>query len=236
MEEYGRRCIAQLAHECCGEELSAERAQEIAWAIDGDLVQYLDMADTGAARNAPGGYGLSAVVSGFNPTWIDEQMAGSSEAAEEFRLNQFRRAMAFIREVIINAVKYRVGALLALDQVRQAQRLEGGRLLFLENGALPWSGVVRNEMPEVVFVLSYSVSDRRHMLHTVPVAAESFKARRDLPGTWAGLRGEELAAVTGVADAVFCNNNLFIAAAISFEGALQMARLALAEADAQPSA
>lgn len=235
-KEYGRRCVAQLAHECCGEELSPERAQEIAWAIDGDLVQYLDMADTGAARNAPGGYGLSAVVSGFNPTWIDEQMAGSSEAAEEFRLNQFRRAMAFIREVIINAVKYRVGALLALDQVRQAQRLEGGRLLFLENGALPWSGVVRNEMPEVVFVLSYSVSDRRHMLHTVPVAAESFKARRDLPGTWAGLRGEDLAAVTGVADAVFCHNNLFIAAAISFEGALQMARLALAEADAQPSA
>jgi uncharacterized UPF0160 family protein len=228
-KEYGKRCVARLAHECCGNELAPERAQEIAWAIDSDLVQYLDMADTGAARNAPGGYGLSAVISGFNPTWIDDQTAGSIEAAEEFRLNQFRRAMGFIREVIINAVKYRVGALLALDRVRQAQRLEGGRLLFLENGGLPWSGVVRNEMPEVVFVISYSSAERRHMIHTVPVAADSFKARKDLPASWAGLRGPELAAVTGVEDAVFCHNNLFIGSAVSFEGVLQLARLALAE-------
>ncbi|HEY8607703.1 MAG TPA: MYG1 family protein [Noviherbaspirillum sp.] len=230
-KEYGGRCVAQLAHECCGQELPPQRAQEIAWAIDSDLVQYLDMADTGSAKNAPGGYGLSAVVSGFNPTWIDEQMAGSVEAAEEFRLNQFRRAMGFIREIIINAVKYRVGALLALDQVRQAERLEGGSVLFLGNAALPWSSVVRNEMPEVLFVVSYSMNENRHMIHTVPVAADSFKARKDLPKAWAGLRGGELAAVTGVEDAIFCHNNVFIAAAVSYEGIMRLARLALAEPD-----
>jgi len=182
---------------------------------------------TGAAKNAPGSFGLSAVISGFNPTWLDEQQAGSAAAAEDMRLQQFRRAMAFMADVLLNQVRYRVGSLLALEQVRQAQALEDGKLLFLKNASLPWASVVRNEMPKVLFVISYGLSDNRYMLHTVPAAADSFAARADLPVAWAGLQGEELAAVTGVADAVFCHNNLFIAAAESFEGALEMARQAL---------
>jgi uncharacterized UPF0160 family protein len=65
------------------------------------------------------------------------------------------------------------------------------------------------------------------MIHTVPVSADSFKARADLPLSWAGLRDAELAAVTGVADAGFCHNGRFIAAAKSFEGIRAMANLAL---------
>jgi uncharacterized UPF0160 family protein len=61
----------------------------------------------------------------------------------------------------------------------------------------------------------------------VPANPETFEARKDLPAAWAGLRDAELAAVTGVPDAVFCHNNLFIAAARSFEGILKMAQQAL---------
>ncbi len=53
-------------------------------------------------------------------------------------------------------------------------------------------------------------------------------ARLGLPERWAGLRDAELAAVSGVADSVFCHLNLFIGGARSFEGAVQMAALALA--------
>jgi uncharacterized UPF0160 family protein len=226
---YGARCVALLAERHTGHRLGEREAQEMAYAIDADLVQYLDMSDTGAARSAPGGYGLSAVISGFNPNWLDEQAAATPEAAEAMREQQFRRAMALIADVLANQVKYRVGSLLALDQVRQSQVLEDGRLLFLKNASLPWTAVVRNEMPKVLFVISYSVAERRHMLHTVPAASDSFDARKDLPAAWAGLRNRDLAAVTGVADAVFCHNGRFIAAAVSFEGALQMARLALGD-------
>ncbi|MFP5392057.1 MAG: MYG1 family protein [Gammaproteobacteria bacterium] len=110
--------------------------------------------------------------------------------------------MALLLDVIVNAVKYRVGALLALKQVRQSQMLEGGKLLFLANSALPWSTVVRTEMPEVLFVISHNIAEQRYMLHTVPAAAEGFKARADLPAPWAGMRDADLAAVTGVPDAV----------------------------------
>ncbi len=226
-KEYGARCVAHIAQTYLGCDLAARDAQEMAYAIDADLVQYLDMSDTGAARNAPGGYGLSAVVSGFNSTWLEEERAGSVAAAEELRLRQFRRSMMFMADVLVNQVRYRVGSMLALEQVRQAERLEGGRLLFLKNAALPWTSVVRKEMPNVLFVISYSIAEQRHMLHTVPATTDTFEARKDLPAAWAGLQAAELAAVSGVPDAVFCHNGLFIAAATSFEGALKMARLAL---------
>lgn len=232
--EHGARCVARIAEICAGYSIQPEQARHIAYAIDSDLIQYLDMSDTGAARNAPGSYGLSAVISGFNPTWLDERQAGTAAAAEEVRLAQFRRAMEFMTDVLTNAVRYRVSGTLAVEQVRQAQTLEDGRVLFLKNGSLPWSTVVRVEMPKVVFVLSFSMADQRYMLHTVPAAADSFAARKDLPAAWAGLQGAELAAVTGVPDAGFCHNKRFIASADSFEGALTLARLALAEGTAAP--
>jgi len=229
--EHGARCVMRIAEACAGYAIQPEQARQIAYAIDSDLVQYLDMSDTGAARNAPGSYGLSAVISGFNPTWIDEQHAGDASAAEEVRLAQFRRAMEFMADVIVNAVKYRVSGTLAVEQVRQAQVLEDGKVLFLENASLPWSTVVRTEMPKVVFVVSFSIAEQRYLLHTVPAAADSFVARKDLPAAWAGLQGAELTAVTGVPDAGFCHNKRFIASAESFGGALALARLALSDAE-----
>jgi uncharacterized UPF0160 family protein len=229
--EYGGRCVATLAAQHTGAQLSDDTAQQIAWAIDADIVQYLDLSDVGAAKNAPGGYGLSAVVSGYNPSWLDEERLGYGERADAYRLDQFHRAMGFLTDVMANAVKYRVGAMLALEQVRQAEVLEGGRLLYLKNSALPWSSVVRKEMPKVLFVISHNIGEQRYMLHTVPATADTFEARADLPASWAGLRDAELAAVTGVPDAGFCHNGRFIAAARSYEGIHAMALQAIREVE-----
>ena len=43
------------------------------------------------------------------------------------------------------------------------------------------------------------------------------------------LRDQALADVTGVADAVFCHNGVFIAGAKSKQGALQLAAMAVAD-------
>lgn len=229
--EYGARCVGILAAEHAGVQLPDDKAREIAYAIDADIVQYLDLSDVGVAKSAPGSYGLSAVISGYNTNWLDEQRLGYGEAMEAYRMAQFRRAMAVLADSMVNAVKYRVGAMLAVQQVRAAQVLQGGRLLFLENGALPWSQLVRKEMPKVLFVISHSIAEQRYMLHTVPLNTESFDARADLPEAWAGLRDAELAAVTGVPDAGFCHNGRFIASAKSYQGAHAMALLALQEVD-----
>lgn len=224
---YGARCVSALALEHAGHQLSDSKAAELAHAIDDDIVQYLDLSDVGAAKNAPGSYGLSAVVSGFNPNWLDEQRLGYGEAADAYRLSQFERAMQVLTDIMINAVKYRIGALLAVEQVRRGEVLEGGKVLFLENGAAPWTQVVRKEMPDVLFVISHNIAEQRYMIHTISISADSFAARADLPRAWAGLRDEQLAAVTGVPDAGFCHNNLFIASAKSYDGIRIMAKLAL---------
>lgn len=93
---------------------------------------------------------------------------------------------------------------------------------------MPWTHVVVNEMPEVMFVIYPDSDGDQYQIKTVPVEAGSFTARMDLPEPWAGLREGELAAVTGVADSVFCHLNLFIGGARSFEGAVRLAELALA--------
>ena len=234
--EYGALCVCALALAHTGQRVSDDKAIEMAQAIDADIVQYLDLSDVGAAKNAPGGYGLSAVVSGFNPNWLDEQRLGYGDAADEHRLAQFTRAMELLTDIMINAVKYRVGASLSVEQVRHAEVLEEGRVLFLENGALPWSQVVRKEMPKVLFVISHNIAEQRHMIHTVPVSPDSFAARADLPEAWAGLRDEKLAAVTGVHDAGFCHNGRFIASAKSYEGIRSMASLALQALERQRKA
>jgi len=225
--EYGARCVGAIAASHMGHDLPRETAREIAYAIDNDIVQYLDLSDVGAAKNAPGGYGLSAVISGYNPNWLDEERLGYGAPADQYRLDQFRRAMGILTDILVNAVKYRVGALLAVEQVRDSEVLADGKLLFLRNSALPWTQVVRKEMPKVLFVISHSLAEKRYMLHTIPVSPESFEARADLPAPWAGLRDAELAAVTGVPDATFCHNGRFIAAARSYEGAYAMALQAL---------
>jgi uncharacterized UPF0160 family protein len=82
-------------------------------------------------------------------------------------------------------------------------------------------------MPEVVFVIYPDSDGEQYQVKTVPAELGSFVARLDLPKSWAGLRDQELAAVTGVPDSVFCHLNLFIGGARSLEGAIRLAELAL---------
>ena len=58
-------------------------------------------------------------------------------------------------------------------------------------------------------------------------ACGSFEDRKPLPKEWAGLSDDALKAVTGIDDAMFCHNGLFIAGAESFESTMEMASIAL---------
>jgi uncharacterized UPF0160 family protein len=205
-------------------------AVSVAQAIDDDLVQYLDMADTGAASSAPGFYGLSMLLSSFNLTSAEERegRANGATTVEQAKFNRFKLACETLTTLLLNIARDKLDKLRSADLVRNAERLDNGQILVLRDSGMPWFDVVCNEMPDVLFVVYPDSADQQYQLRTVPVTPDSFKARKDLPRAWAGLRNEELATVTGVADAVFCHNSVFIGGAKSLEGTLQMARLALA--------
>lgn len=225
--EFGPAYVAHVARGM-GQALPAGTHAPIAADIDAALVRYLDLTDTGSAVVAQGAVGLSTQVAVLNGTWLEEQGLDPAAAAR-LQLARFREAMALVERFLHRLVQRRIGQELATDRMRGAERLLDGRVLYLAEGGMPWSGVVVAEMPGVLLVL-HAESDEageRHVLRTVPVEAGSFASRMDLPAAWAGLRNGELAAATGVADALFCHTNRFIAVARSREGALRLAELAL---------
>jgi uncharacterized UPF0160 family protein len=70
-------------------------------------------------------------------------------------------------------------------------------------------------------------SDGDWLLAGVPTVPGEYVLRKDLPGPWGGLTGNQLAEVTGVEDAVFCHSKLFLAVTHTEKGALELSRLAL---------
>ncbi len=78
----------------------------------------------------------------------------------------------------------------------------------------------------------YPVPSGNWMVDAMPTRPGAFEQRRPLPAAWAGQRDAELAMACGVPDAVFVHLGRFVGAARSCEGALAMARRAVAtEAD-----
>ena len=122
-----------------------------------------------------------------------------------------------------------VRARLAAEAVVLAAHRAGDdpRILVLDRG-MPWKDAVFTHDLPVLFTVS-PASNGNWMLDTMPPEPGSFAQRRPLPASWAGLQDAELAAETGVADAVFVHVRRFVASARSRAGALALARAALAD-------
>ena len=223
---FGDRYVTTWAS-AQGQSLDESAVAEIVRSIDHSLVQYLDMVDTGQADVSPGIFGLSSLIAQLNTHWLEEKGLDHDGRAQLLE-TRFREAIAITRKFLDHAISKKVAQLKAMETVRNAPRLLDGRVLHLAEGGMPWTHVVVNEMPEVMFVIYPDSEGDQYQIKTVPVEAGSFTARLDLPEHWAGLRDAELAAASGVADSVFCHLNLFIGGARSFEGAVQLATLALA--------
>jgi uncharacterized UPF0160 family protein len=198
---------------------SAEAAEY----VDAILVQAIDAADNGQALSLPNpelagrNFSISSVISSFNPGW---------EGKESFD-SAFVRAVAISKAIlqnVINAAKGRDAARVLVEKAI-VQAVEP-RVIVLEKFA-PWTETVTVAAPDALFV-AYPSETGDWRLQCVPPTLGSFEKRKALPASWAGLRGSDLAAKTGVADAIFCHVGLFICGAQSREGVLELARQALA--------
>jgi len=137
----------------------------------------------------------------------------------------FQEAVKFMQTVVAAAVVSAIAEEAAKSVVRKAIATTVGPVLQLD-AYVDWRETVAQEGPGILFVV-FTNPEGTHMIQQVPKALGSFEGRKQLPAEWAGLRGDELVKVTGVADAVFCHNGRFIAGAQSREGALRLAKLAV---------
>lgn len=218
---YGARAVAGLL----GQGADAAFAGEIAGEIDESVVRRIDEQDNGVATEAPvkrDNLGLARLIEDCNPAWDDPAAngPGAGDAA-------FQEAVQMVEGVL----RRRVAGLRARHAAQSAvmaafRQGADPRILVLERG-MPWKNVVFSQDLPVLFTVS-PASNGNWMVDAMPPEPGSFAQRLPLPENWAGLQNEALASETGVADAVFVHLRRFVAAAKSREGALALARLALA--------
>jgi len=189
--------------------------QRLANAIDAGLVSTIDADDCGYGERAEG-ISLSRTISMFNPTWQEESDfdAGFDEAVE------------FASRLLSRFIASANGGISAQSLVAKAiEDAEDPRVIVLEK-YIPWKKTVLKLSEEALYMV-YPSQTGQWRVQTVPVEQGSFDNRKPLPQKWAGLSGAELKEVTGIDDAMFCHNGLFIAGAESFESTMKMASIAL---------
>jgi uncharacterized UPF0160 family protein len=215
---FGLVWRAYGARLCGGDEAVAER-------VDRSLVQAVDANDTGQAL-APAAVldgvramTVSGVIGALNPTW-EEELTPEQERA------RFDEAVALAARVLEREIASATAAQRAVQLVTAAiAGADDPRVIALDRD-VPWKEVVVTTAPDAVFV----VYPKRQGwgLEAIPRVLGSFENRRDLPAEWAGLDGPELAALTGVDDALFCHAKRFLAVARTRQGIAALAEQALA--------
>ena len=190
--------------------------QDIANSVDAGLVSTIDAVDCGHVEGVSKGISLSQTISMFNPTWQEDSHYDEC----------FDEAVTFASRVLARFIASATGGISAKAIVAKAvEDAEDPRVIVLEQYT-PWKRTVHALSEEALYVV-YPSGDGPWRIQTVPAELGSFEDRKSLPTPWAGLSNEELQAATGIEDAMFCHNGLFIAGAGSFESTMKMAAMAL---------
>ncbi len=188
--------------------------------IDEKIIQYVDANDTGVdtyeiKKLDP--YTIAEFINGLNPHWPDE--------SEKLFDHHFEEAVSIISKLLNREIEAAEGLVTGKRVLREKLKKAKGEYLVLEE-YLPWRETLVKES-NLKFIVFPDSIEKHWCVLAVPVALGSFENRKDLPKSWAGLAGEELQRVTGVSDAKFCHNKLFVAIASSKEGAIKLVELAL---------
>ncbi len=188
--------------------------------IDKKLVQPIDALDNGEGTFHPilpevFPYTIGHFIRSLNADWA----TGFNESIVNKKFNE---AVSFARKVLateIDAVQSEILAEKELDVLYQ--NTEDKRILILDKNYF-WNYYLQ-KYPEVLFVIEPAKEGGSFEVEAVKKNKYDFENRLDLPLDWAGKQGEELAKISGVADAVFCHNKRFFAVAKTLEGAKSLA-------------
>ena len=190
--------------------------KEIADSLDKNLVSVIDAIDCGHVEGVQTGISLSQTISMFNPTWQEESSFDEC----------FNEAVDYASRLLTRFIAAASGGINAKEIVANAiEKAADPRVIVLEQYT-PWKTTVLRLSQNALFVV-YPSETGQWRIQTVPVELGSFEDRKKLPAPWAGLSDKELQDVTGLDDAMFCHNGLFIAGCASFENTMKMAQMAL---------
>lgn len=201
-------------------------SEEVVESVDRSLFQHIDALDNGqeiSSGDAIGGVftrsaTLSNAISAFNPAWHEEDK--DYDAA-------FLVARHFAEQILRRKIKSAEGTVIAKALASDALRSRGTeRRIAVMETFHPWQEVFCQDKDVLLAV--YPSETGEWMIQCVPPEAGSFEKRMPLPEKWAGLRAEELSDLIEIPGAIFCHAGRFIMGHKAREGAIEMAKLAIA--------
>lgn len=197
-------------------------SKDIADAIDEKLFLPIDANDNGVNiyKSVVGDflpYTIQDMVVAFRATWEEDMPKNDAS---------FMELIPFVKKIIEREVErakdYKKAEVLV---ERDYQNAEDKRIIVL-SGKYPWAKVLMSH-PEPLFIVCEDKINNSWAVKAVADDKQVFVNRKNFPSSWAGKTGKALADETGVPDALFCHNKLFLAIARSKEGALALAKIAI---------
>lgn len=190
---------------------------ERAWAaVDGGLVRCIDMSDNGqldvAASDIASLIGDLAPKHVASPPEMDEAYFAAVDIARTFLSGTCRKALRNERDRL---------------WVRGFWDISSPDVLVLPQPAA-WERAVFEEGLPVKFVVFPDGDSGNWICRGVPTSPGVFDVRVPLPEEWRGLRGEALSDAVGMDGCVFCHHAGFICGHSTREGAVELARMAIA--------
>lgn len=191
-------------------------------AIDRKLVSPIDAIDNGVELT-------ENLHKGVYPYTIHDVLAsfhGSHDASKQEQDDGFARAVIFASELLKREIKHALEYQTLQKIVEDSyQRAEDKQVIILD-GKYPWTKTILSH-PEPLFVVYPDGMSGNWTAKSVPTGEHTFERRRSFPLSWAGKKDEELQAISGIPEALFCHNGRFIAIAKTQEGAIMLARKAI---------
>ena len=179
--------------------------------------------------------GLSARVGRCNPRWneIDETTGKTPDADARFEVassmcgDDFLSMLTHIVESDLPARSYVETAVTNRHEVDPS-----GEIIVFPSGGLPWKNHLyelehQYKINPLIKYVLYTDQAGMWRIQCVSVEGQAFENRLSLPKEWRGVRDEDLAKVAGIEGCTFCHAAGFIGGNKSYEGALEMARVAL---------
>ena len=166
------------------------------------------------------GFTVSQLIKDFNPTW---------NSTYDY-YEAFMDAVSFAKDVLFNRLDSIISSLDARDHVLRCIAYSADHIMIMDKFA-PWEGVLNSQKfdpkaQDIWYVVYPALRGGWNVQCALSDPDDRTSYRHPLPKEWYGLRGEELAHVSGVEGALFCHVSGFLAGAQDQTQALMMAGIA----------
>ena len=178
--------------------------------------------------------GLSSRVGRLNPRWNEVNENGETPDYDERFMDALNLCGNDFTSVMRKIVESDLPAREVVEKaiIQRHETDSSGEIICFPTGGLPWKGYLYEfekllKLEKLIKFVLYTDQGGMWRVQAVTVEGKAFENRLSLPQNWRGVRDEDLAKITKIKGSRFVHAAGFIGGNTYYEGALEMARVAL---------